>query len=249
MANNIKSLIFTALFMWLAFSCKKSEFTSYTQPDMIYFYKDYYDPDKDSMTYSFAIEPNSLQVDTVKIPLRIMGVASDHDRTANIRVVADSSTATEQQYTILPTVVKANDYTAYVPLLVKRMPELKTKEVRLLLEIDTSADFLPGVYRSQASTSKAGGSIRFPVRINDFLTRPSNWDSFITFYFGTYSQVKYKLVIDVTGRTTFLTSGDDAVTTSQMTYFKILCRNYLANYNSANPPLKDENGQLVTFPN
>lgn len=249
MGNKIKYVCLPVLFAWLITACRKSELTGYSQPDMIYFYKDFYNADKDSIVYSFAIKPNGLVADTVKIPMRIMGLASDYDRTVNIQMVADSSTALAQQYTILPTIVKAGMYTTNVPLLVKRMPELKTKDVRLLLEVAASDEFLPGVYNSTPSASRGGGSVRFPVRINDFLTKPSNWDSFITYYFGAYSQVKYKLAIDVTGRTQFLTSGEDPVTSSQMTFFKILCRNYLIDYNATNTPLKDENGTLVTFPN
>jgi len=250
MAKNIFYLLFPVLFGCLFTACKKSELTSYTQPDMIYFYKNFYNTDKDSTVYSFAIKPNALLVDTVKIPLRIMGVATSRDRSVNIQVVADSSSALAEQYAVLPTIVKAGEYTTSVPLLVKRAPALKTGDVRVLLEIGASDDFLPGVYNSAASASRGGGSVRYPVRINDFLTKPSNWDSFIANYFGAYSQVKYKLVIDVTGRTQFLTSGDDAVTTSQMTYFKIKCRNYLADLNAANgTKLKDETGTEITFPN
>ncbi len=249
MVKIIKHVFVPVLFVSMMVACKKSDLTSYTQPDMIYFYKNYYNTDKDSIVYSFAIKSDALTTDTVKIPVRIMGVASDRDRTVNIRVVADSSTALGDQYTLLPTIVQAGSYTAEVPLLVKRTPELKTTEVRLLLEVGESADFKAGISNSSSSSSRAGGSTRFPVRINDFLTKPSNWDSFITYFLGAYSQVKYKLVIEITGRTQFLTSGDDPVTISQMTYFKILCRNYLADFNAVNPPLVDENGVLVTFPN
>lgn len=250
MAKNILYLLIPVLFGCQLIACKKSELTSYTQPDMIYFYKDYYNTDRDSIVYSFAIKPDALTVDTVKIPLRIMGVATSRDRNVNIQIVADSSTALAEQYLVLPTIVKAGEYTANVPLLVKRAPALKTSDVRILLEVGSSDDFLPGVYNSVASASRGGGSVRFPVRINDFLTKPSNWDSFIASYFGAYSQVKYKLVIDVAGRTQFLISGDDAVTTSQMTYFKIKCRNYLADLNTASgTKLKDETGAEITFPN
>ncbi|MBO9201599.1 MULTISPECIES: DUF4843 domain-containing protein [Niastella] len=250
MAKKIKYLYILLLFGVAITACKKSNPTSYTQADRIYFYKDNYNPDKDSIVYSFAIKSNALVQDTVKIPLRIMGVAAGFDRTVTIQVVADSSTALPQQYDLLPTIVKAGDYTTNVQLLVNRAPALKTADVRLLLEIGTSDDFLPGVYNSATSTTSGGGSVRFPVRINDILTKPSNWDGFCATYFGAYSQVKYKLVIDVTGRTEFLTTGDDPVSIPQMNFFKKKCRNYLTDLNTANGiNLKDENGNEITFPN
>jgi hypothetical protein len=250
MAKNIQYLLIPVLAGCLLTACKKSELTSYTQPDMIYFYKENYNLNRDSTVYSFAIKPDGLMVDTVKVPLRIMGLAAGYDRSVNIQIVADSSTALPEQYTLLPTSVKAGSYTANVQLVVNRTPALKTNDVRLLLAIDTSGDFLPGVYNSAASPSSGGGSRRYPVRINDFLTKPSNWDSFQTYYFGAYSQVKYKLIIDVTGRSEFSSSGDNAASSSQMTYYKIKCRNYLNDLNAATgAKLKDENGTEITFPN
>jgi hypothetical protein len=250
MTKKIKYLYILMLFGAGIIACKKSELTRYTQADRIYFYKEYYNSNKDSTVYSFAIKSNALVQDTVKIPLRIMGVAAGYARTATIQVVADSSTALPQQYELLPTVVKAGDYTTNVQLLVKRAPALKINDVRLLLEIGTSDDFLPGVYNSVASSSSGGGSVRYPVRINDFLTKPSNWEDFCAAYFGAYSEVKYKLIIDVIGRAEFPNSGDDRLSDSEMTFYKKKCRNYLADLNAANgASLKDENGTEITFPN
>ncbi|WP_207512628.1 DUF4843 domain-containing protein [Longitalea luteola] len=248
MVNYIKHISLPVFLLLLFTACKKSELTSYTQPGMVYFYKDHYDPDKDSIVYSFAIKSNALQADTIKIPLRIMGAAADYDRSVNIQVVTDSSTATPDHYTILPTVIKAGEYTTNVSLLVYRKPDLKSNELRLLLEVAASDDFQPGIYNSASGASMGGGSVRFPVRINDYLTKPLNWDTFMVFYFGSYSQVKYKIVIDVTGRTEFST-GATGLTPSEMTYFGKACSYYLEEYNRTNgTKLTDETGQEVTFP-
>ena len=242
-------LLIPVLSVWLITACKKSELTSYTQPDMIYVYKDFYNTNKDSTTWSFAIKANSLQTDTVKVPLRIMGNARDKDRTAAIQTVTDSTTATGQQFTILPAIVKAGSFTTDIPVLVNRTPDMKTKEVRILLEIVASADFLPGVPNTTATTSRAGGGTLYLVKINDFLTKPSNWESVLSTYFGAYSQVKYKFIIDVTGRTEFPITGQDAISPSQFLFYKKLCREALETYNTTHTPLTDEYGMLVTFPN
>jgi len=234
---------------WLVTACKKSELTSYTQPDMIYVYKEFYDANKDSLTYSFAIMPDGVMTDTVNVPLRIMGNARDKDRVVTIQTVAAGTTATSQQYTILPTNVKAGAFTTNIPILVNRTPEMKTREVRILLEIGASDDFLPGIPNTTAAINRAGGATQYLVKINDFLTKPSNWESLLSTYFGTYSQVKYKFIIDVTGRTEFPITGQDMVSPSQFLFYKQLCRVRLETYNAANGPLKDEFGIFVTFPN
>lgn len=249
MLNRKPYILIPVLFVLLGIACKKSELTSYTQPDMVYVYKDFYNTNKDSVTYSFAIKPNSVMTDTVKVPLRVMGNARDKNRMVAIQTVADSTTATSKQYTILPTIVKAGSFTTDIPVLVNRTPEMKIREVRILLTIAASDDFLPGIPNTTATTSRAGGATQYLVKINDFLTKPSNWETVLSAYFGAYSQVKYKFVIDVTGRTEFPISGQDMVSPSQFLFYKKLCREALETYNTTNTPLTDESGMLVTFPN
>src|SRR5688572_18489366 len=138
--------------------CKKSELTPYEQPDMVYIYKDYFSMTNDSMVYSFAIKPATLLQDTVKIPVRIMGLAKNTDREVNVVVVADSSNAKAgQHYELLPTIIKADAYASNIPVLVKRTPDLQVAEVNLLLEIRESKDFKPGVQNTIPQNPKAGG--------------------------------------------------------------------------------------------
>lgn len=231
-------------------ACKKSELTKFYEADNVYIYKDAFNTSRDSILYSFAIRPASLTADTVKVPLRIMGTAKDRDRQVNVKVLTDSSTAKQDQdFVILPTVIKAGEYTGNVVVVIKRTAAMKTAELRLMIEIGESTDFKPGVPNSQPESPRAGGSTKILIKLNDYLTKPTNWDSFLTFFFGSYSQVKYAFVINTTGRSEFLTSGTDPVSNSQMSYYKVLCRTELADYKAVNGPLIDEFGLEVSFPN
>ena len=246
----IQYFLFISFGASLMAGCTKSELQAYEEPDMVYVYQHASDPNRDSITYSFATKPASLMTDTVKVPLRIMGLSKAINRTVAVRTVTDGTTAKEgQHFSLLPTVIKANEYAGYIPVLVKRSTDLKTTEVRLTVEVIESPDFKPGVPASAPQSPRAGGKLTMLVKLNDFLTKPANWDSFMSFYFGTFSQVKYAFVIQVTGRSEFLTSGTDPVSSSQMTYYKILCKNALAVHNASNPPLTDEFGMPVSFPN
>ncbi|HUP13001.1 MAG TPA: DUF4843 domain-containing protein, partial [Niastella sp.] len=158
MLNRRSCIFILVLIWWQITGCKKSELTAYTQPDMIYVYKDFYNTNKDSATYSFAIKANSVMTDTIKVPLRIMGNASDKDRTVNIETVPGGTTATSQQYTILPTIVRPGSFTTDILVLVNRTPEMKIRDVRILLAIAASNDFLPGVPNTTATNSRAGGA-------------------------------------------------------------------------------------------
>lgn len=238
-----------AMITWLATGCTKSELTSYDQPDMIYIYKDYTNSKRDSATCSFAIKANSLMVDTVKISVRIMGTAKNTDRVVKLARVDSSSTAVEgTHYEFLPYVVKAGQYNADLPVVIKRTPEMKTQEYRLWVRVMESADFAPGVPNSPVTGFHAGATLDYLIRINDFLTKPSNWDSQLNTYFGGYSQVKYKFIIDNTGRTEFPVGAAPALSFGEMQYYKAFVKSKLVDYVALNGPLIDEFGGTVTFP-
>ncbi len=230
-------------------ACTKSELTKYEQPDMVYIYKDYFSFTNDSTVYSFAIKANSLIQDTIRIPLRIMGVAKNTDRTVNVAVVADSTNAVaNQHYVLLPATIKANEYKGNIEILVKRAADLQTAEVKLMVEIKESTDFKPGIPATTPMNPRAGGNLSYKVMLNDILTKPANWDTRLTSFFGTYSKVKYLFIINTTGRAEFPYGIAGGLSVNEMFYYNILLKTELANYVAANGPMLDENGIDVTFP-
>lgn len=218
----------------LLVGCKKSKLTKYEQQGMVYIYG--IGP-KDSTQYSFATKPATVAQDTVKIPLRIMGQATNGNRTVNVVVIADSSTAVAgQHYQLLPTIVKAGEYTANIPVLVKKSADLNAREVKLVVEIKESADFKPGA-----------GTVQHKVKLTNILIKPANW-LYLQGYFGVYSNVKYLFIINATGRADFPYGPGGTMGAAEMNNFNIMCKMELANYEAANGPLMDENNLRVTFP-
>lgn len=234
------------LLIMVSFSpaCKKSDPMAFQAPDMVYIYKAPYALNTDSIVYSFAIKPDSLMVDTINIPVRIIGLAASKERKVILSAIPDSSNAVAgSDYQLLPYYIPAGAYTANLPVVVKRSAIMKTKGVTVLLNIMPSPDFLPGVPNSAGGSKIAGGTTRYLIRINDYLTKPANWDSWLVYFFGNYSAVKYKLVIEATGLAIFpsdLPYGIYAV-------YSTLCKQKLADYEAENGPLIDENGSVVSF--
>ncbi len=249
MKNLLNSLLLFLAITMLGASCKKSELTKYEQPDMVYVYKDAFNTKKDSSSYSFAIKANSLMLDTVYIPVRIMGLAADKAREVKLAPVNDLTTATDGiHYALLPYTIPAGAYSANLPVLVKRTADLKTKEFRLVLEIAETKDFKPGVPNTIAGSSVAGAGLRYLIKLNDFLTKPANWDASLTSFFGTYSQAKHKFIIQVTGLAEYPYGCATCIAYGEMLYYKALCKSKLLEYEAANGPLIDEFGVRVTFP-
>ena len=216
----------------LNFACKKDELLSFNEKPKIYIYKNTLapvSPVKDSVTYSFAIKPATIAIDTVFVPLRIIGKAENRDRKVNYEVMS-TSTAIPESYTLLPATIKANSFEGRLAILVKKVPALKTKEEKLWLKVTASADFDLGV----------ADQLSYLVKINDFLSKPPTWpDNF----FGAYSNIKYDLIIKTTGYVAFNTQ------INEMRFVAQACKNALQIYEAQNgSPLLDELGNRVVFP-
>ncbi|HVI48530.1 MAG TPA: DUF4843 domain-containing protein [Chitinophaga sp.] len=242
--KHIFNYISLAVLCYLVAGCKKSPLLSFGEPAAVYFYKASYDVNADSTVYSFAIKPDTLLVDTVKIPLRISGEAAPVIREVSVSPVTDSTTAVAgTHYTLQSYTIPAGAYTGTVAVLVKRSPDLKQKNVKLLLQIIPSKDFEPGVLDSKGNGKVSGGATRYLIVINDYLTKPSNWDSRLVYFFGAYSAVKYKLMIQTLGTAII----PDSLPYGQFTAYATLCKQALDKYETEHGPLIDENGVQISF--
>lgn len=240
-------------------SCKKDELMYEDQPG-IYIDKEKFVGIRDSTTYSFAEKANTLMQDTIYIPVKISGNVTPTDRPVPLKVDHALTTATVgMHFQILDTKIKANEITARVPILIKRTPDLKTKQVRLYLKIETSAEFPLKIMSTKTNSTFNGepSSTYNPgylIKLNDQLLKPDTWDasgSWFKFFFGNYSAVKYRFIIDVTGRTVWgprARDGADAPTGTQMYIYYAKLTAALYEYEKVNGPMIDETGNPVTFP-
>lgn len=171
-------------------ACHESEVMDYALDGRVYFYERVKmgggENKVDSKTYSFAIQNDTVQKDTFKINVRLMGYVADHDRTFRAVAVPDSTTAIEgTHYHILDGVLKAGAYEGFLPVEIYRTDDTKDKEVKLYLRLTPTDDLAPG-----NSTD-----ISFKLTWGNKLVRPANWP----YYFGEYSDNKYRFAIDQLG--------------------------------------------------
>jgi len=186
----------------------------------------------DSLEYSFLT--NSEDTVHMDATLHIMGSQVDHDRIANIEVIADKTTASSNLYEVPSQVtIPANTTKAFCTIILKRGEILKTKGVRLYVKVNASSDFQVGVIEQD----------HLILKWNDMLTKPKNWST-LSEYFGTYSDTKYRFIIQTLG-----TSEYDTTDWALMMNYKMVLTSALNEYNAVHPgaPLTDENGVLVTF--
>jgi len=190
----------------------------------------------DSLEFSFANYSSTINDTTFDVTVYVMGEASGNVRTAEFGIDPSLTTADATMYSFPESVtIPAGAYSAVLPITVNRVDALKSKQVRLYVQVKESADFKIGVNEQN----------HLLLKWSDILSKPNNWDKLEEF-FGVYSLAKYRFIIDVLNMGTFDT---DVLTWAQMKNYQIELAEALRLYNAAHPgdPLSDEDGNLITF--
>jgi hypothetical protein len=233
--------IIYALVIGLAITgCSKENRLMYKEDPRVYFYT------SASVDYTFAVRPPSYTVDTLYMPIRIMGSAVNKDRTFNLKVEDSSTAKLGYHFSFAPLVIPANTYQISLPVYLYRKPGLKDSIVVAYISIAESDDFKLGYIDGLTTngTASGPGRLRYRFSITDQLTKPANWETVWINYFGVFSKVKFQFLIQTTGRTSWTSTG-----LPQDLNFMIQTAKYaLYNYEQANGPLMDEFGNRVTFP-
>lgn len=228
------------LALFILGACEKEEKFDYAGGNQIYFAMT-----ADSSVYSFAIQSSTVNEDVALISVAVSGAAAATDREIKIEVVGDRSTAREGSYPasgghyhLGRTILKAGEIKADVPVTVFRQQDISGGEVFICLRIVPDENFLGNMGEK---------FLVHKFKINDILTRPDNWDSYILRYFGVYGPVKYQFIIDKLGRYDFRETGDDPVSKAEMAYYKDKLKTYLMEYEAEFGPLYEEGNVKVTF--
>jgi hypothetical protein len=239
----ISFILITGTLVFILAGCKKAEELRYQEDPRVYFSKFIVNPD--SVIYSFGVQPDSVVQTVLPLTVRIMGSAVNQDRVVNI-TVDDSSTAKQgYHFKIGSMVIPANEYQATIPVTIYRRPGLQDSLLHIFFTIAESKDFKPG-FDDIPGTLYKKTRLHYKMSFNDYLLKPTRWDCCISTYLGAWSEVKFRFVILVTGKITWESAID--LTPGIMNFVTTTAKNALRDYETANGPLLDENGQQITFP-
>ena len=157
----ILNTVLAAATLFAMASCSEDSYKMYdpTQTDNIFFdYKNEKNVNDSTIAYNFGYD--IAQEHIVDIPVTLMGMPSDRDRTIDVKAVADSTEMVESKhYTIERALLRAgkvND-TIKVKLLRPEDPVLQERQLRLYLEISENSDLRPS---GQKTFSILGSDIR-----------------------------------------------------------------------------------------
>lgn len=173
--------------LFLIFSCSEDEIKVYKSGDYIQFSNSVVD----SSTYSFLPYPDSSQL-RFPLAVELIGMPSKADRKYKIGVVSKLTSAPKENYEIPSEFIfRAGMAKDTCWILLKKTPEISKKPVRLTVELVASEDFQIG--QTEYATSI--------IYISNVIFKPDWWTKAVTrYYLGDYSDKKYQLFIEVTGK-------------------------------------------------
>jgi hypothetical protein len=217
--------------------CKEKRLM-FEEAPAIYFTKFIVDPD--SVNYSFGIRPAEITMDTVYLTMRIMGNSTPSDREIKLDVLQGSTAKAGYHYIMGPLVMPANTFQTRIPVYLFRKPGMKDSIISLNLRVADSKDFKQGY----GDIAYVKTKLEYKINIDDQILKPANWDSSLARSFGTFSVVKFRLLIEATGRKIWTGLIGDGERANYVTEVKFA----LYNYEKLHGTLLDENGIPVTFP-
>lgn len=237
--------IFIILIVFLTFTaCKKIEIEKFSGKPSIAIYS--IGAEIDSTNFTFGGLPTAKTQDTVFIKMRIVGRTSNQPREISVEAGPKTTAIEGVNYRFPKIMLPANAITINYPVVLINSPDLLTKTVKLVVRVKANENFERG------ATGQADFSTRniaeFKINFNNQFIKPDYWN-FIQFYFGDYSDVKYKFMIKTLGFSDFRPiSKGGTITYSDFLNYTVELANALDVYNANNAQLVDENGIDVTFP-
>ncbi|MDF2850017.1 MULTISPECIES: DUF4843 domain-containing protein [Sphingobacterium] len=235
-----KSFVFLMLTVLVfAFSCKKETVDTYSGPNILSFYLN--SGESDSISYSFAMLAAPKLVDTIFLKMRMSGAPVDHARTISLKPGARTTAALGEDFEFPKVQLPAEKLTLIYPVVIHRTKKMDTDILIIDAEVESS-----GEYQTNLSGTEIGETRNLPnivIKVTNLLVEPTYWPS-VEYNFGTFSQVKFRFMIQSTGLNDF---SDEALGYSGSYNIPVKLRNALAAYEKANGPLIDEFGNRVTF--
>lgn len=245
--NKITKYIHMSILALAAFSfaaCSQDEIPAWSGDDYVRIEgPSVWTLDTDSMEYSFASYPTTVTSFDVEGKVVVQGKRSDAPRTVYLKVDAAATTAEDSFYSVPESVViPAGEGEGKFVIKIKRDAKLASKKYTLRVVIDEARSELKSGVKAYSALN---------IKFSDILSRPSNWSDLSEFFGESYSDVKYRFIIDVLGIGDFTYLQPGGMSWGEMWNYHLILVDALNKYAEEHhgSPLVDENGRNVSFEN
>lgn len=152
-------------------------------------------------SYSFIENPTADWTEYL-IPLNVIGTVSEKDRTVNVQVVAEGTTAPQDAYEIVDAVIPAGEREGFIRINIANTAELLETSYQLKLTLQESADFKLGP-KEYLNAILMWNNI-LPAPTNNNLKRSYNMlivgeANFISTSLNSYSTSAHLAIVDALG--------------------------------------------------
>lgn len=180
-------------------ACKKQTLLTYNADDNIYFFYKHINQRLDSVDFSFAYSPATVQDSILNIQVGITGAPVNEDRSFTI-AVDPSSTAQANVHYVLPEkfVMRAGNLVDSFAVKLVRAPDLQTNKPFLRLNLVADNNFHTDI-KAITGTIDSINALSFKINLSDQLTQGNYWTGTLSNYFGTFSVKKLRLINQVAG--------------------------------------------------
>lgn len=135
------------------------------------------------MDYSFAFDAPEVKSYTFSVPVAVMGLLSDADRSYKVEVVKEKTTATNADWdesNINDVYIKKGELFTSLKVVVKRTSSLTTEAKTICLRLVANDNFVLGDHQL----------VDIVLTYSDILKEPAWWPKYIR-YFGSYQKEVY----------------------------------------------------------
>jgi len=256
----MKKIVFLSIFFlsFLGFtSCTKEEIQPYEDTSNIYFSPAVFGENNllntitDTTVVSFGFDVPSITQKYYLLPIRVQGKISNVDR--NVKLVVDpSSTAVEGVNFILPekVMIRANRYVDTIAVKLLRTPDIKTKNLTILLNLEENESFTTKMDHRiiNTLTQKQLSFTHFKITFNDQLSQPKGW---FAPWFGVFSLKKFYLMCDLMSLDPLVFNQNPGsgpgLGTADMQYYQNFMKRYLADQKASGNTIYEADGTTEMF--
>ncbi|MCR8669015.1 DUF4843 domain-containing protein [Aestuariibaculum sp. M13] len=199
----------------------------------------------DSLDFSFVQFDQSVTDTIINVPVKILGYTSKMDRTVNIKILSDKTTAEEGVNFTMPTsvVLPADSVRAYIPVTLFRDASLREEIKSVSFKLLPNQYFGTDIYTTEEyhNVDRPLSFTEFEITFSDILTKPSYWVSIYDNYLGEWSSRKIYLLVELTGKPLDSFFSGYATPSGLFADTRIL-RDYLDERRAANDPVMEADG-------
>jgi hypothetical protein len=228
--------------------CTENEMLTYENDPAVYF-AGAGENKADSLNHSFFLLDVNVLSDTVWVRVNTMGeLSSQHRPVVLVQTNAGAEDAAVAGVHYVPfddaglkplQYVPAGKEFGDIPVVLLRDESLGTGKVRLELTVAGNDHFRPGM----------SDKLKFTITTTDLVEKPPYWDTMLRSVFGaSWGPVKMRCLISTTGYTNWSINPQLLMSTVFLP-LSVQVKQKLIEYNRDHPndPLREDNGNLVTF--